>query len=115
MERLPEQARSSGVSTRLHPVILCGALLVAFLLVFVRAGEADAYAPPPEGWRFPYCSTMGVQWPHAGNTVVPYALHFYRIQFKRVDGDGIKTHWKEWYPWMSKIAYDRKHTQAAAH
>ena len=43
---------------------------------------------------------MGPQWPHAASDTNPYPTHFYRIQFKRVDGDGIKTHWKEWYPWM---------------
>jgi hypothetical protein len=29
-------------------------VLAAFLFVFVRAAEADAYAPPPEGWGAAY-------------------------------------------------------------
>ena len=27
-------------------------------------------------------------------------LHYYRIEFKRVDGEGFASHWQEWYPWM---------------
>jgi hypothetical protein len=27
-------------------------------------------------------------------------LHYYRIEFKRLDGDGLQSHWQEWYPWM---------------
>lgn len=36
-------------------------------------------------------------------------IHYYRIDFKRIDGDGLKDHWREWYPWMAakKDAYDR--------
>src|SRR6201999_13962 len=61
-ERVPGQARSSNVSARLHPLVLCGALLAAFLLVFVRAGEADAFAPPPEGWGAAYERAAGEYW-----------------------------------------------------
>lgn len=69
-------------------------------------GQGGGTATAPAGMKWPNCSTMGPQWPHAGNTTTTYALHFYRIQFKRIDGDGIKTHWREWYPWMAKLAYD---------
>lgn len=36
-------------------------------------------------------------------------IHYYRIEFKRIDGDGIKDHWREWYPWMAELkdAYDK--------
>jgi hypothetical protein len=30
-------------------------------------------------------------------------IHYYRIEFKRVDGDGLKTRWAEWYPWMKVL------------
>jgi hypothetical protein len=38
----------------------------------------------------------------------PYPTHFYRIQFKRMDGDGLKTHWQEWYLWMTNLAVQQK-------
>lgn len=36
-------------------------------------------------------------------------IHYYRIEFKRIDGEGLKTRWQEWYPWLKdlKDAYDR--------
>jgi hypothetical protein len=53
---------------------------------------------PPPGLRYPLCWTMGAQTPHRpfNHNVVP--VHFYRLEFKRLDGEGIKTHWHEWYP-----------------
>jgi hypothetical protein len=42
------------------------------------------------------------------STINPYASYFYRLQFKRIDGDGIKTHWREWYPWMAKLGDEYK-------
>jgi hypothetical protein len=56
----------------------------------------------------PSCSTMGPQWPHAASDTGDSPTHFYRIQFKRIDGDGIKTHWQEWYPWMLNLAAQNK-------
>ena len=64
--------------------------------------------------KWPNCSTMGPQWPDAASDIAPYPSHFYRIQFKRVDGDGIRTHWREWYPWMANLAVQYKDKAAAA-
>jgi hypothetical protein len=41
--------------------------------------------------------------PHSPHTIrnngtVP--LHYYRIEFKRIDGDDFPSHWRDWYPWM---------------
>jgi hypothetical protein len=27
-------------------------------------------------------------------------VHFYRIEFRRLDGEEFRTKWKDWYPWM---------------
>ena len=51
---------------------------------------------------------MGPQWPHAASTVNAFPSHFYRIQFKRMDGDALKTRWQEWYPWMTNLAVAQK-------
>lgn len=71
-------------------------------------GQGGGSGGAPVGMSWPSCATMGPQWPHAASTTNDYPTHFYRIQFKRVDGDGIKTHWREWYPWMAKLADDYK-------
>jgi hypothetical protein len=50
------------------------------------------------------CSTMGPQAPHAVTNRGTVPIHFYRIEFKRIDGDDLKAHWREWYPWMAAMA-----------
>jgi hypothetical protein len=29
-------------------------------------------------------------------------VHFYRLEFRRLDTDGLPGHWKQWYAWMLK-------------
>jgi hypothetical protein len=50
--------------------------------------------------KVPTCTTGPAQAPHTirNNSTIP--LHYYRIEFKRVDGDDFQSHWREWYPWM---------------
>ncbi len=62
--------------------------------------SAGAPAPPPEGAQYPTCSTQGPMAPHSVTNNDTFPQHFYRVEFKRVDGDGLKTNWKTWYPWM---------------
>ena len=71
-------------------------------------GQGGGDCAPPAGMKRPSCSTMGPQWPHAASDTNPYPTHFYRIQFKRMDGDGLKTQWQEWYPWMRNLAVQQK-------
>jgi hypothetical protein len=63
-------------------------------------GTKGGQAPPPVGALYPTCRTLGPEAPHAAHNDDTYPVHFYRIEFKRIDGEGIKTHWKQWYPWM---------------
>jgi hypothetical protein len=75
-------------------------------------GQGGGNCAPPAGMKWPSCSTMGPQWPHAASDTNDYPTHFYRIQFKRIDGDGIKTHWREWYPWLVNLSVqDKEHAK----
>lgn len=56
----------------------------------------------PPGMQWPTCNTAMPQAPHQAFNGNPWPSHFYRIEFRRVDGDGLKTHWKQWYPSMAK-------------
>jgi hypothetical protein len=71
-------------------------------------GQGGGNCAPPAGMKWPSCSTMGPQWPHAASDTNPYPTHFYRIQFKRMDGAGLKTKWQDWYPWMRNLAVQQK-------
>lgn len=75
-----------------------------------RNGQDATLAKSPSGTEFvPGCTTMGPQAPHQIHNGRPVPLHFYRIEYKRIDGDGLRTKWREWYPWMVvlKDANDR--------
>jgi hypothetical protein len=62
----------------------------------------DVSAPPAAGTEWPRCVTAAPQAPHMSYNGHDYPIHFYRLEFRRLDGDGIKNHWREWYPWMAK-------------
>jgi hypothetical protein len=49
-------------------------------------GQGGGDCAPPAGMKWPSCSTMGPQWPHAASDTHDYPAHFYRIQFKRMGG-----------------------------
>jgi hypothetical protein len=61
-------------------------------------------AQPPEGYQAPSCSTMDPQAPHQAENLSDTPLHFYRIEFKRVDGEQFETQWRQWYPAMAQQA-----------
>ncbi len=63
-------------------------------------GQGGGRGPAPAGYDYPSCSTMGPQAPHAATNTSDFPYHFYRLEFKRVDGEEFKTNWKAWYPWM---------------
>jgi len=66
------------------------------------SGQGAGHGPAPTVFNMkePTCETLAPQAPHTirNNSQIP--LHYYRIEFKRVDGDDFPTHWREWYPWM---------------
>ncbi len=64
------------------------------------AGKGWGQGPPPSGLQFPHCTTAPPETPHKPINHGAVPAHFYRIEFRRLDGDDFRTHWKEWYPWM---------------
>ena len=67
-------------------------------------------SPTLTGFETLRCATTAAAASSALRNSGATPVHFYRIAFKRIDGDGIKDHWREWYPWMAtlKDAYDRQ-------
>ena len=66
------------------------------------AGKGWGQGPAPAGLAFPRCTTAPPEVPHRPLNHGKVPVHFYRIEFRRLDADGLRTHWKEWYPWMLK-------------
>ena len=65
-----------------------------------RASLGEGPAPSVFNMSAPTCTTLPPQAPHTIRNNSPIPLHYYRIEFKRVDGDDFPSHWREWYPWM---------------
>ncbi len=65
-------------------------------------GQGAGHAPPPKTQHLtqPTCATMAPRAPHAIHNGGAVPLHYYQLEYKRIDGDGLNTQWKEWYPWM---------------
>lgn len=65
-------------------------------------GQGAGFGPPPGvlNMMAPTCATYGPQAPHSIQNKGDAPLHYYRIEFKRVDGAALGLHWQEWYPWM---------------
>jgi hypothetical protein len=57
-------------------------------------------AVPPDGRPYPWCQTQGAQSSSRVTVTGEFPQHYYRIDYKRLDGDGLAAHWKDWYPWF---------------
>ena len=68
------------------------------------AGKGWGQGGPPAGLQFPRCTTAPPEAPHKPINHGAVPVHFYRIEFRRLDGEDFRTHWKDWYPWMLKPA-----------
>jgi hypothetical protein len=67
-------------------------------------GQGGHMAGPPPEFTAPSCATTDPIAPHTLNNPGKAPIHYYRIEFKRIDGDGLKDNWRTWYPWMSNLA-----------
>jgi hypothetical protein len=47
-------------------------------------------------WSQPQCRTMPVQPPHQVTDVDSFPVHFYRLEFKQMDGKSIETNWAQY-------------------
>jgi hypothetical protein len=52
----------------------------------------------PSALKFPICFSAVPEAPHEVSVVKGPPQHFYRIHFKRVEGEGIQSKWRTWYP-----------------
>ena len=60
-------------------------------------------SPPLAAFDTLNCATTGPAPAEVTHNTGSVPIHYYRIEFKRIDGDGLKSHWQEWYPWMNVV------------
>lgn len=74
-------------------------------------------APAPDGTTYPFCRTASPQNPHHESNLDSFPHHFFRLEFLRVDGADLKTHWKDWYgntvtgPDGSRLLFEDDHVR----
>lgn len=72
-------------------------------------GQDSGYgrAPNVHNMTEPTCMTMAPRAPYKIHNTSDALLHYYRIEYKRIDGEEFKTKWQQWYPWMLYMKYMR--------
>jgi len=63
-------------------------------------GQGAGHGTAPAGVEFPTCDTMVPLAPHQIYNHGTIPIHFYILEFKRLDGADLGANWKVWYPWM---------------
>ena len=97
---------TGGLATGAGPAMAAGAALDDTHLEpdGPFAGKGWGQGGPPAGLEFPRCTTAPPEGPHKPINRGTVPVHFYRIEFRRLDAEGLRSRWKEWYPWMLKPA-----------
>jgi hypothetical protein len=72
-------------------------------------GQGGGHSGPPKnhGLKSPTCGTIAAESPHKIHNGGTTPLHYYRIEYKRIDGDELTAKWREWYPWMQFLHFMR--------
>jgi len=68
-------------------------------------GGSAGHAPSRHNLSAPTCGTSAPEAPHAVHNPGLVPVHYYRIDYKRIDGDGLSEHWQQRYPWMTYLPY----------
>jgi hypothetical protein len=63
-------------------------------------GQGAGHGTAPTGVAYPRCDTMAPLAPHQITNNGSFPIHFYILEFKRLDGADLGANWKTWYPWM---------------
>jgi len=92
-------AGATDAASRL-PGVLAFDTVAAFNAVNAALDSRPGRSPPPAGMVTPRCITLGANQMAAITNRSASTLHFYRIDFKRIDGAELHDHWREWYPFM---------------
>ena len=97
-----QPGKAEAVANRL-PAVIATDTDAAFRAVLAAAGQGAGSANPPKGMTAPRCVTTGAGMGAPVRNDGKDPLHFYRVEYLRVDGDGLKDHWRAWYPHMVEM------------
>jgi len=55
---------------------------------------------PPLDRPYPWCQVQASKLAQKSTVKGDFALHYYRMEYKRIDGDAFAANWQKWYPWV---------------
>jgi hypothetical protein len=55
---------------------------------------------PPSQQAYPWCQAHTPLTAREVTVTGEFPQHFYRFEYKRIDGEKFTANWKSWYPWM---------------
>lgn len=64
----------------------------------VAINEGNTGVPPLER-AYPWCKVQTMSQAQSSTVKGDFPLHYYRMDYKRIDGDGFAANWQKWYPW----------------
>ncbi|TPG51697.1 hypothetical protein [Sphingomonas glacialis] len=100
--RVAPGASSRPTATR-YPAILAIDTQRAFDALDAVVGPAAGRALPPTGLAMPRCMTLDAGAVLALHNAGSAALHYYRLDFKRIEGAALAEQWRTWYPAMTTM------------
>ena len=99
--RLLEVTVQPGQTEPMHWHMYPSVFAVNGMLPAMKDHTADSSIMRPRqyedaDWSQPQCRTMPVQAPHQVSDVDSFPVHFYRLEFKQMDGKTIETNWAQY-------------------
>jgi hypothetical protein len=55
---------------------------------------------PPKHQTYPWCQAHSPLTAREVTVTGSFPQHFYRFEYKRIDGENFTANWKTWYPWI---------------
>jgi hypothetical protein len=107
----PDETENLNANPYPSVLIFDAAMPAQAFIGYAKEGRAEqarledsfaARGTAPPGRQYPTCATAAPQTPHQVTNRADFPLHFYRIEYKRIEGYGLQEHWKEWHPWLLK-------------
>jgi hypothetical protein len=86
-----------------YPSVLVVDTRRAFDALDALVGPDAGRALAPTGLAMPRCLTVDAGASTALRNTGATAIHYYRMEFKRIEGEALKDHWREWYPFMTDM------------
>jgi hypothetical protein len=86
-----------------YPAVMAFDTARAFNAIDAVIGADNGRSSPPTGLAMPRCMTVGAGLSSTFHNDGNLAIHYYRLEFKRIEGDMLKDHWREWYPYMTEM------------